>query len=73
MLLILRDTLVHSQLHLSQRQGGHLEAVDARISLRKGWLTVTVCYNPGGAASYQDYKHYFSHLPSAVLIMDGRF
>ena len=69
MLLALRDTLVHSQLHLPQSQDGHLEAVAARVSLKRGRLTVAVCYNPDGAASYQDYKHYFSHLPLPVLIM----
>ena len=66
--LALRDTLVHSQLHLPQRQDGHLEVVAARISLRSGRLTMAVFYNPGGAESYQDYEHY-SPLPPPVLIM----
>ena len=43
--------------------------IAARVRLRRGWLTVAVCYNPGGAASYRDYEHYFFHLPPPVLIM----
>ena len=68
-LLALRDELSHSMLPLPQWPAGHLEAVAARVSLRQGWLTVAVFYNPGGAASFQELDHYFSSLPPPVLLM----
>ena len=71
-LLALRDGLLYSSLPLPQWAGGHLEVVAARVSLLRSSLTVTVIYNPGGAATSQEFEHYIASLPPPVIIM-GNF
>ncbi|KAG0720741.1 RNA-directed DNA polymerase from mobile element jockey [Chionoecetes opilio] len=68
-LLALRDVLLHSPLPFPQWPAGHLEVVAARVSLRRGWLTVAVIYNPGGVATSQGFEHYIASLPPPVIIM----
>ena len=70
-LLAIRNTLTHTHF-TPPSHGGRLEVTAARIALRRGWLTVAVCYNPGGATSPQELQHYITHLPPPVLIM-GNF
>lgn len=68
-LIALRDELRHSTYPLPHWPARHLEVVAARVSLKQGLLIVAVFYNPGGAATYQEYDHYFSSLPPTVFIM----
>ncbi|XP_045104412.1 uncharacterized protein LOC123499945 [Portunus trituberculatus] len=60
--------------HLYQKgsQDGSLEVVVAKVGLGGGWLTVAVCYNPGGAAGHREFMRYLSTLQPPVLIM-GNF
>ncbi|XP_050704382.1 uncharacterized protein LOC126989812 isoform X2 [Eriocheir sinensis] len=68
-LLALKEELEHTQLGPPSWPGGCLEVAAARIGLQRGWLTVVVCYNPGGAATYQELDHYLSSLPPPALVM----
>lgn len=68
-LLAVREELVHSQLPIPPRSDNHLEVVAVRVGLWEGWITVAVCYNPGGAAPKQEFDQLFSSLPSPALIM----
>lgn len=66
--LPVREELEHTEFKLPRWPGGCLEVAAARIVLRKGWLTVAVCYNPGGAGTYLELELYIS-LPPLVLVM----
>ncbi|XP_045127737.1 uncharacterized protein LOC123514153 [Portunus trituberculatus] len=68
-LLAIHDSLVSSPLPIPQSQDGRLHVVAAKVGLGGGWLTVAVCYNPGGAAGYREFMRYFSTLQPPVLIM----
>ena len=69
LLLAIQDTFTYSPIDLPQWPHGHLEVVAARVSSTKGWITVAACYNTQGTASYQEFTHYFSHLPPPVILM----
>ena len=68
-LLALKEELTFTELRLPRWPGGCLEAAAARVALQRGWVTVAVCYNPGGAASSQELDHFFSSLPPPILAM----
>ena len=68
-LLAIKNTLNFSPLEIPSWQNGHLEFAAVRLKTKNSWVTIAICYNPGGKTSIQEYEHCFSTLPSPILTM----
>lgn len=53
-LLAQKEDLMHSEIRLLRWAGGCLEIAATRVDLQRGWATVAIYYNPGGAATYRE-------------------